>query len=192
MRASGPHLLRFGFLIALGLAAYFATLREAPTRQTDSNGVRILYTPSPEALHADPELIGKARHRIDMAAYVLTDRTIMAALAAAGRRGVAVRIYLDRAFTTRGQNKTEDAFADLAGAPNVTLRFKAREAGMMHLKAYAVDDRYLRTGSANFSYSGGRYQDNDVVIFDSPAHAAGFESLFETMWKRADNEDYRK
>lgn len=193
MRASGQaNFVRLALLLALGFGAWFFTLREAPTRPVEPGGARILYTPSPEALRADPDLIGQAKHKVDMAAYVLTDRTIIAALAAAGRRGVKVRIYLDRAFTTRGQSKSEDAFADLAATPNVTLRFKSREAGMMHLKSYSVDDRLLRTGSANFSYSGGRFQDNDVVIFDSPAQAAVFGALFEKMWARADNEDYRK
>ncbi len=192
MRAFTTNSMRLALLLALGGAALLFTLRAAPTRTPEIDGVRILYTPSPEALHVDVETIGGARRKIDMAAYVLTDRSLMAALQQAARRGVKVRLYLDRSFTTRGQSKSEDAFADLAATPNVTMRFKSREAGMMHLKSYSVDDRLLRTGSANFSYSGGRFQDNDVVIFNSPAHAANFGALFEKMWARADNEDYRK
>jgi phosphatidylserine/phosphatidylglycerophosphate/cardiolipin synthase-like enzyme len=34
----------------------------------------------------------------------------------------------------------------------------------MHLKAYAIDGELLRTGSANFSASGERQQDNDLIV----------------------------
>lgn len=189
-RRSG--LARAAALLVAGVVAWALTLREAPTRGPETASVRILYTPSPEALHADIETLGQAKRTIDLAAYVLTDRAMMQALIGAAKRGVAVRIYIDRAFTTRGPNKNGEEFADLLATPGITVRYKAREAGMMHLKSYRVDDRILRTGSANFSYSGGRFQDNDVVIIDSPAHAAQFGAVFEKMWARADNEEHRR
>jgi phosphatidylserine/phosphatidylglycerophosphate/cardiolipin synthase-like enzyme len=182
---------RFGslfLLLALGLVALLATQRESVSRAPQTASVRLLYTPSPEALAADADLFAGAKHKIDMAAYVLTDRETMGALIAAARRGVKVRVYMDKSFTARGNAKISDIFDELGRTQGVELRFKAREAGMMHLKSYAVDDRFLRTGSANFSYSGGRYQDNDVLIIDSPAHVAAFTSQFEAMWRRSDNE----
>jgi len=45
------------------------------------------------------ELINRAEHEIDMAAYVLTDWPVMQALTRAADRGVHVRIYLDGALT---------------------------------------------------------------------------------------------
>ena len=46
----------------------------------------------------------------------------------------------------------------------------------MHLKAYAIDGVILRTGSANFSTSGERAQDNDLVVIRDPGAAAKFEA----------------
>ena len=39
----------------------------------------------------------------------------------------------------------------------------------MHLKAYAVDGKLLRTGSGNFSRPGLAEQDNDLVLISDPA-----------------------
>jgi phosphatidylserine/phosphatidylglycerophosphate/cardiolipin synthase-like enzyme len=45
--------------------------------------------------HVDVGLTDGARHEIDLAAYVLTDRPIIHALTRAADRGVKVRVYLD-------------------------------------------------------------------------------------------------
>lgn len=51
-----------------------------------------------------------------------------------------------------------------------------------------MDGRRLRTGSANFSVSGEGYQDNDLVVIESPQAAARFRETFERLWARADNQ----
>ena len=155
-------------------------------------GVRLFYGPSPQTAAADLEALATARTSIDMAAFVLTDRGIVAALSAAARRGVAIRIYLDRDEMDHSGGRIADDLAALASMPHVAIRSKVRHSESMHLKSYAIDRRLLRTGSANFSYSGERYQDNDVFLLDSPPLAASFTRAFETMWARADNEGYSR
>ena len=49
----------------------------------------------------------------------------------------------------------------------------------MHLKAYSIDGTLLRTGSANFSPSGLKQQDNDLIILRDPVAAAKFEERFD-------------
>ncbi len=153
-------------------------------------GVRMMYGPSPETASLDLDALARARSSVDMAAFVLTDRGIIGALGDAARRGVRVRIYLDRSETARVNEKSNDALAGLAATPGVAIRYKARGRDAMHLKSYLIDRRILRTGSANFSYSGERYQDNDVVLLESPALAGAFARNFETIWARSGNEDF--
>ncbi len=76
----------------------------------------------------------------------------------------------------------------IAGAPNLEVRRKDRARDLMHLKSYQVDGRTLRTGSANFSLSGEVYQDNDLVVIDSPQAATHFREAFERLWARSDNQ----
>jgi len=53
------------------------------------------------------------------------------------------------------------------------------------LKAYEVDGELLRTGSANFSLSGERRQDNDLIVIRDAKAAAQFEAHFQRMWDAA-------
>jgi phosphatidylserine/phosphatidylglycerophosphate/cardiolipin synthase-like enzyme len=56
---------------------------------------------------------------------------------------------------------------------------------LMHLKAYAIDGALLRTGSANFSASGERQQDNDLIVIRDAGAAAKFDAHFDCMWDAA-------
>ncbi|MGA2637468.1 phospholipase D-like domain-containing protein [Methylocella sp.] len=51
-----------------------------------------------------------------------------------------------------------------------------------HLKAYQIDGRLLRTGAANFSASGLKQQDNDLIIIADAAAAAEFRRHFEAIF----------
>lgn len=147
-------------------------------------GIRVFYGPHSGFETVDAKLIGGARKSIDMAAYVLTDQALVSALGAAAMRGVRVRIYIDGEESGRAGSVVEM----IASAPNVELRRKAHGRDLMHLKSYQIDGRTLRTGSANFSVSGEEFQDNDLVVIDSPAAVQGFEDTFERLWTRTDNQ----
>lgn len=178
-------------MLSLAAATLAFAVAEPPkaSREPAVAGVRLYYGPSRETSSVDLEALARARSSIDMAAYVLTDRGIIDALVEAARRGVKVRIYLDGDDSSRGAEKSAAALAALVSTPGVMARRKAPGRDSMHLKSYLVDRRVLRTGSANFSYSGERFQDNDVVLLESPALAGAFHRNFEAIWERGDNRD---
>ena len=120
----------------------------------------------------DVQLIGAAKQSIDFASYALTDPIIIDALTDADHRGVAVRIVLDP--------RERHDFVKL-GDLSDNVRIK-RGGPYMHLKAYSVDGEVLRTGSANFSTSGERAQDNDLIVIRNAGAAAKFDAHFERMW----------
>lgn len=177
--------MRGFFLVTLG------AMLLAPSPQTAGPlseepifaGVRVFYGPGAGVETIDERLIASARRSIDMAAYVLTDRSLASALGRAAMRGVKVRVYLDGEDGGRGA----PAIEDIAGAPNIEVKRKAPSRDLMHLKSYQVDGRVLRSGSTNFSISGAVYQDNDVIVIDSPQAAARFRETFERLWARPDN-----
>jgi phosphatidylserine/phosphatidylglycerophosphate/cardiolipin synthase-like enzyme len=49
----------------------------------------------------------------------------------------------------------------------------------MHLKSYEIDGQLLRTGAANFSASGLKRQDNDLIVIRDVQAAAKFKHVFE-------------
>jgi phosphatidylserine/phosphatidylglycerophosphate/cardiolipin synthase-like enzyme len=146
----------------------------------------IHYAPRENLENLDAAEIGRAKLSIDMAAYVLTDQQIIAALIDAAERGVVIRLYLDRSqFAEHGPTRGGLVEALLAH-PSVVARVKGADV-LMHLKAYAVDGEVLRTGSGNFSRSGLASQDNDAIFITDSAIVDAFESNFERIWARAQN-----
>ena len=134
------------------------------------------YSPEERLDAIDAALIGTAKNSIDLASYALTDSIVIDALNDAERRGVAIRIVLDP--------RERHDFVKL-GDLSDNVRIK-RGGPFMHLKAYSIDGEALRTGSANFSTSGERAQDNDLVVIHDAVAAAKFEAHFERMWDAAE------
>jgi phosphatidylserine/phosphatidylglycerophosphate/cardiolipin synthase-like enzyme len=175
--------------LLLTAVAAFSLMPEPPragllSQEPVVAGVRLFYGPGDDFESVDARLIARARETIDMAAYVLTDRAVASALGRAAMRGVRVRVYIDGEETGRGGG---GALEQIAATQNVELRRKGRSRDLMHLKSFAVDGRLLRTGSANFSVSGVEFQDNDLIVIESPAAVEKFEKAFERLWARSDN-----
>ncbi len=169
---------------SLEIALALCLLLAAPLSCTADPAPVVHYAPEENLERIDVALIDRARTRLDMAAYVLTDWPVMQALDRAGRRGVAVRLYLD------GGSMLDRApvapLRALLANPGVTIKVKRAGAPLMHLKSYQVDGRWLRTGAANFSASGLKRQDNDLIVIESRAAVAGFLRRFETIFAAAE------
>lgn len=156
------------------------------------------YSPTENLEVLELRAIAQAREAIDLAMYGFTDEPLARALRAAAERGVVIRLYRDH-IQLRGRG---DQTGFLLGHPNIHVRVKHNESrNIMHLKAYVIDHRILRTGSANWSAHGegaacsrGRcsprqQQDNDLLFTTDPELVAAFERAFETLWARPDNSD---
>jgi phosphatidylserine/phosphatidylglycerophosphate/cardiolipin synthase-like enzyme len=140
----------------------------------------IHYAPVENLEHADVALIDQAERTIDIAAYVLTDWPVMRALIRAAQRGVKVRIYMDGGRI--GERQPTPIFRELLATPEIDVRFKHAGSPLMHLKSYQIDGRWLRTGAANFSASGLKRQDNDLLIIESQAAVEAFERRFDAIF----------
>jgi phosphatidylserine/phosphatidylglycerophosphate/cardiolipin synthase-like enzyme len=183
----GDQLFRAGRGITLNLsrasltALLFLTLID-PCRADPAPVIH--YAPAENLEHVDVALIDGVRHEIDMAAYVLIDWPVMQALTRAADRGVKVRIYLDG--TQLGERERAKPFQDLAETPTVEIRTKRDRGAPMHLKSYQIDGRLLRSGAANFSASGLKRQDNDLIVIESATAAAAFRRAFDARYASGD------
>jgi phosphatidylserine/phosphatidylglycerophosphate/cardiolipin synthase-like enzyme len=153
-----------------------ATLLAISTVSRADPAPMIHYAPAESLEHVDVALIDSAQHEIDFAAYVLTDWPVIQALTRAADRGVKVRIYLDagRLRETDGSK----AFQELAETPSLEIRVKQESSALMHLKSYQVDGHVLRTGAANFSVSGLKREDDDLIVIESAEAAMAFKRNF--------------
>lgn len=178
------------------------------------------YSPTENLEHYDLALLRSAHKSIDLCGFSFTDEAVGDAIESAARRGVRVRVYLDRGQSNdeleraakhdsapkpsgRKRNvqyadgffeeqdipdpSTQSVIARLAATPNVEVKIKHSRV-LMHLKSYAVDGQTLRSGSANFSASALKHQDNDLVLTHDAASVHRFELDFNQLWSRPDNE----
>jgi phosphatidylserine/phosphatidylglycerophosphate/cardiolipin synthase-like enzyme len=171
---------RAGVGLSLGLILVFVSL----LRCFADPAPVIRYAPVENLEQADVALFDRAERDIDIAAYVLTDWPVMRALIRAAGRGVRVRIYMDGRRI--GEREPTPLFLELLTNPAIETRFKRPGSPLMHLKSYQIDGRWLRTGAANFSASGLKRQDNDLLVIDSQAAAEVFKRRFEAIFAQGE------
>jgi phosphatidylserine/phosphatidylglycerophosphate/cardiolipin synthase-like enzyme len=153
----------------------------AGAAQADPLTVETHYAPTENLEKIDVAQLTAAREKIDMAAYVLTDVAVIEALTAAAGRGVKIRVYRDSSGP-EPFGRPKEALGKLNESRNVEIRFKADDHTLMHLKSYCIDERTLRTGGANFSASGLKQQDNDLILLRGPGVCDRFDTNFKTIW----------
>ena len=153
-----------------------------------ANAAELHYAPIENLERLDVQQLNGARKTIDMAAYVLTDRPIIGALLAAAYRGVRIRLYVDGGQAGSDVMTPDGTLGQLYAAPHVTVKQKKTAKPIMHLKSYCIDGRVFRTGSANFTASGLKQQDNDLMLFEDPRLCSDFAINFDQVWEGKDAE----
>jgi phosphatidylserine/phosphatidylglycerophosphate/cardiolipin synthase-like enzyme len=161
--------------LSLVVALLWLLTLAASLRPAHADQVEIHYAPVENLERMDVGLLRSARAKIDMAAYSLTDRAVIDALIDAHHRGVAIRIVLDPT-----QRHAVDRLREIANEVRVKT-----SGDLLHLKSYSLDGEVIRSGSANFSASGLKRQDNDIIVVRERTAALGFDARFEQIWAAA-------
>jgi phosphatidylserine/phosphatidylglycerophosphate/cardiolipin synthase-like enzyme len=149
------------------------------------------FSPTEDLERIDFTRLDQAKSSVDVAMYAFTDRYLADELKRLAQRGVKIRIYRDQEQYEQEQRKASkhddsSTTSMLTGQPNIQIRVKGHRE-LMHLKAYLIDGTILRDGSANWSPSGEKRQDNNAHFTADPTQAAAFHRDFEAMWSRSEN-----
>ena len=161
-------------LAALFLAAPAHAAAGTPTHAA-AGTLTVCFAPplpggcDPEAtvLHA----IAAARRTLRVQIYTFTSRPVLAALLAAERRGVAVRVIVDAGQFRTDRNDTR-AVQRLAAAGIEVLVDTV--PGLMHDKIMIVDDTTVLTGSFNYTWSAEHRNAENLVALRDPALVAAY------------------
>ena len=117
----------------------------------------------------------RAQTQVDVAAFDLDATPIVNALLTLRERGVTVNIVTDtdnadlssiRRLRRGGLSVVED-----------------KRTGFMHNKFIIIDNRYLWTGSMNFTTNDVYCNNNNTVRFDAPVLAANYRAEMDEMYK---------
>jgi len=124
--------------------------------------------------------IEQAQHSIRIAAYAFTRTRMGAALVEARRRGVDVRIKMDAQQAVYPSAKRLLAYLEEHEIP-VTLITVKGDYSAMHNKFLVIDNRYVITGSHNFTTTAGSANWENMLRVDSPTIALRYAEAWEAI-----------
>jgi phospholipase D len=159
---------------ALGFCAclqFFGYFDPAWQKIHDPNAKwNVCFTPAQECADLILTEIDRAQTTILVQAYNLTAWPVVEALCAARKRGVVVRIIVDKTHNHIKQMNT----LKKAGA---AVRLDHKPA-IAHNKIMIFDGQVVLTGSYNFSYSAEKRNTENIILVRSPDVA----KLYEANW----------
>ena len=184
-------ILAVGFLLARDPGGFvtstFSKLTSASAASSvATSGGATHYSPTEnlEAIDAGAIVSSRCDH-LDVAMYSFTDWKLAEAIVTFANSGRPVHIYRDRMQYQQEYGRNSRVPAMFQGHRNIQIRVKASTV-LMHVKSWS-DGCIVRDGSANWSPSGEKQQDNTLTLSSDSGTVHNFETKFSTMWNRTDN-----
>ncbi len=145
--------------------------------------VEIFLTRADSVAEVIERLIEVAAKSLDAALYRFTSPRLARALEDAGRRGVRIRVVLDR-------NKYEESSStrELLSGGRIPFRllFGRRGAGSkMHHKFAILDGCVALTGSYNWTLESEEQNFENLIILREPELVEAYRQEFEALWAEA-------
>lgn len=185
-------------LLGLLLAGLALPLRAAELQFAESVPEETVYgstyTARPQAVWL--EMIAASSKTLDIEQFYIADQAgeamepVLAAVKAAVKRGVKVRLIVDSVM----MGETQKALPALkeAGVDARIINFKNVGGGVQHSKFFVVDGKELYVGSQNFDWRSLTQIHELGLRIKSPLAAADFSRLFEADWAIAGGADPKK
>lgn len=156
------------------------------SEQINSKSVELLFPRENEnPVPVLTNLYNNAKHKIDVAIYSFTQPEILKALTNAKKRGIDVRVIVDREQSTG--NVMKHAINTLL-IDKIPVKVNTH-SGLMHLKMSVIDDSIATTGSYNYSKAATDTNDEMFVVVNDLTFAKKCEDYFNRMWN--DNKNFK-
>lgn len=133
--------------------------------------------------------IDLAKQELLIAVYAFTSSDLANAVIQAKRRGVSIRVVVDREFDRANEN-SKARFLEIQDVPvkrvsGSQLMLPDREPGLMHQKFAIIDRRLVFTGSYNWTHSAESRNDENLLMFRNAAPLAEeYRRTFFKLWER--------
>ncbi len=149
--------------------------------------VEVAFSPNGGCTAATVRFIGEARKSVRLAAYGLTSNPIGKALVDAKRRGVDVRVVVDKEHD--GRRGGNNGIANFLGANGIPVRVDSA-VRIQHNKVVIVDGQSVQNGSFNFTSAAQTSNAENITIHRGfPELARLFGDNWNHLW--AESQDYR-
>jgi mitochondrial cardiolipin hydrolase len=139
---------------------------------------RVYFSPGDECRNAIISQMNLALRQLKICVFTISDDLITRAIIDAHRRGLAIRIITDN-------DKSFDRGSDIDQLARERISIKMDVSdNHMHHKFMLADDRYLLTGSYNWTSSAARFNHENILITKESAVVKSFLKEFDSLWKQ--------
>ena len=150
----------------------------------DCRCVHSFFLPDDEGLKLLKDQIKGAQRRLDIGMFLLTDQDMVDVVSEKAKI-CPIRVLADHGMT----EATSSMFLKQLVEAGCEVRVFGADRENLHLKTLVVDDRYVWTGSANWSSGALHRNVEDMLCFDSPSMANLYRGFLDratpycTPWK---------
>jgi phosphatidylserine/phosphatidylglycerophosphate/cardiolipin synthase-like enzyme len=153
----------------------------------NQSGIAVIFTSEDSALEeVIVPLVGSASKSIRFLAFSFTDYPLAEAMIARSQKEVDVAGVFEKVGSDTEYSELKTLFC-----AQVPVR-QDGNSSFMHNKVIVVDERYVITGSLNFSTNAEENNDENVIIIDNPDIAKLYMQNFERIWSLATEPDSEK
>ncbi len=157
-----------------------AALPQSPTTVPAEGSIEVAFSPPPGATAALVSAMGEAQHRLWIQAYSFTSAPIAKAAMDAKKRGVELKVLLDKSQRTQ-----KYSVADFFANQGVDVRIDDQHA-IAHNKVMVIDDGTVVTGSFNFSKAAELANaENLLILRGNPALNRLYAQNFLHHWSHS-------
>ncbi|MBE7710350.1 MAG: DUF1669 domain-containing protein [Cyanobacteria bacterium SIG32] len=146
--------------------------------QIQDSKIEVYFSPKDHNSNKIIPLINSAKNYIYIPTFLITHKKISDALIGAKQRGVDIKIIIDA--NSSSTRNTKHALLRANGIALKTENF----AGKMHSKTMIIDDKYIISGSMNFSNSGENKNDENLIIIQNSKLATYYKEFFLYIWNK--------
>jgi phospholipase D len=160
-----------------GTATYWQLLQapsQQPILQAGSPHIQVRFSPDGKCTEFTVQAIQAAKRSILVQAYSFTSSVIVSALINAQRRGVNVKILVDRSQLTARGSKVALVLA--AGIPTAV----DKALGIAHNKVMIIDEEYVLTGSFNWTDAAEKRNAENLLLIQDPY----INELYRANWQK--------
>jgi len=174
-----PAYLTFLVGLTLGFILYPTFYPPWLASSSEKSPLRVCFSPEGQCTDKVVDAIHSAQSSISVAAYAFTCPRIAEALRDAYKRDVDVKLLIDRS-----QLKEKYSQLSFLLKEGIPVYIDATE-GISHSKTMILDNRWVLTGSFNFTRAANSKNAENLLLIDDPSLAQIYKENWENRTERA-------
>jgi phosphatidylserine/phosphatidylglycerophosphate/cardiolipin synthase-like enzyme len=151
----------FMFASLLCLTLFLGCPADQKPTSLPSNGIEVYFSPNGGCTDAVVKALGDAKQTVYVQAYSFTSAPIAKALVDAHKRGVQVKVILDKSQRTEKYSS-----ADFVAHAGIPVQIDAKHA-IAHNKIMIIDEEVVITGSFNFTKAAEEKNAENLLVIHS-------------------------